>query len=324
MRRGLLILALLLAGCTRPGGDATRLALVAYSTPREAYAELIKAFQATADGSGVTFDESYGGSTEQSRAVQEGLPADVVALSLEPDVTTLVSAGLVDTSWNHDTAQGMVTDSVVVLVVRKGNPRGIRDWPDLLQPGVEVITPNPFTSGGARWNILAAYGAVTRQGGSPDEGVAYLRSLFGHVPVQAKSAREALQAFAGGKGDVMLAYENEAITAQRAGEAIDYVIPTATILIENPVAVTSRSAQADKARSFVQFLRSPQGQRIFGRAGYRPVVAEIAAELSEGFPKPGKLFTIADLGGWRAIDARLFERQSGIVAELFRAQGVSP
>jgi sulfate transport system substrate-binding protein len=327
MRRSVLsvlvVVALLGTACVAQPGGETRLALVAYSTPREAYADLIRAFQATADGNGVAFDESYGGSTEQSRAVQEGLPADVVALSLEPDITSLVTSGLVDSAWNGDPTRGMVTDSVVVLVVRKGNPRGIRDWRDLLQPGIEVVTPNPFTSGGARWNLLAAYGAQLRQGGSADDGVAYLRNLFSHVPVQAKSAREALQAFVGGKGDAMLAYENEAITAQQKGEAIDYVIPEATILIENPVAVVTRSAHAREARAFVSFLETPDAQRLFARAGYRPVDPGVGAEFAASFPRPARMFTIDDLGGWGAVDARFFDRQSGIVAELFRNQGVS-
>jgi sulfate/thiosulfate transport system substrate-binding protein len=311
-----------LSACAAPAASGeTRLALIAYSTPREAYAELIRAFQATPDGSGVSFDESYGGSTEQARAVQEGLPADVVALSLEPDISSLVKSRLVDASWNGDPLRGMVTNSVVVLVVRKGNPRDIHDWADLVRPGVEVLTPNPFTSGGARWNLLAAYGAQLAQGSSPDDAVAYLRALFAHVPVQAKSAREALQALVGGKGDVMLAYENEAITAQHAGEAVDYMVPEATMLIENPVAVTARSSHPREASAFVNFLRTPQAQRVFGRAGYRPVLPEVAADFE--YPRPARLFTIADLGGWPAVDARFFDRQSGIVAELFRSQGVA-
>jgi len=212
----------------------------------------------------------------------------------------------------------MVTDSVVVLVVRLGNPRNVHDWPDLLASGIEVITPNPYTSGGARWNIVAAYGAQLQQGASAADAVTYLRALFGHVPVQAKSAREALQAFVGGKGDVMLAYESEAITAQKQGEAIDYVIPSATVLIENPVAVTSRPSLATHARAFVEFLRTPDAQRIFGKAGYRPVLPEVAAEFA--YPRPARLFTVEQLGGWAAIDARLFDRQSGLVAELFRGQ----
>src|SRR5215467_1633170 len=181
----LFVLPLILAACapSQSGDGATRLALVAYSTPREVYAQLIDAFQATPAGAGVTFDQSFAGSTEQSLAVRNGLPADIVALSLDPDVASLVDAGLVQPSWNQTPSRGMVTDSVVVLAVRKGNPLGIRDWSDLIKPGVEVVTPNPFTSGGAQWDIVAAYGAQLRSGKSPEEASNYLRELFAHVPV---------------------------------------------------------------------------------------------------------------------------------------------
>ena len=202
------------------GGGDKKITLVAYSTPREAYEAIIPAFQETADGKGVEFEQSYAASGEQSRAVESGLPADFVAFSLEPDVTRLVDAGLVDSNWADDEYNGMVTDSVVVFAVRPGNPKNIQTWDDLLQEGLEVITPNPFTSGGAQWNIMAAYGAQLEQGKSEEEGVEYLRDLFLHnVPVQDKSAREALQTFIGGKGDVLLAYENEAIFAKNAGPA---------------------------------------------------------------------------------------------------------
>ena len=183
------------------------------------------------------FTESYGASGEQRRAVEAGLPADVLEFSLEPDMTKLVDAGIVGSDWNQNQYKGFVTDSVVVLVVRKGNPKGIQGWDDLVKPGVEVIEPNPFTSGGAKWNIMAAYGAQLKAGKSDAEAEAYLAELFKHVPVQDKSAREALQTFVGGKGDVLLSYENEAIAAQQAGEQVDYIVPDATILIENPLAV---------------------------------------------------------------------------------------
>src|SRR5919198_972552 len=234
---------LLAAGCGTSGGSggggSAKLSLVAYSTPREAYRALIPAFQKTAAGRGIGFSQSYGASGDQSRAVANGLKADVVALSLEPDMTKLVDAGLVDKGWNADRYKGMVTDSVVALVVHKGNPKGIRGWADLVRPGVQVITPNPFFSGGARWNVMAAYGAQLEQGRSEAEAVAYLERLVPHVPVQDKSAREALQTFVGGKGDAMIAYENEAIAAQQAKQPVDYVIPDQTILIQNPIAVTS-------------------------------------------------------------------------------------
>jgi sulfate/thiosulfate transport system substrate-binding protein len=229
---------------TAGASGSTKLTLVAYSTPKEAYEALIPAFQKTTAGKGVSFDQSYASSGEQSRAVEAGLPADVVEFSLEPDMTRLVDAGIVDPSWNSNQYKGMVTDSVVVFVVRKGNPKGIKPWDDLVKPGIEVITPNPFTSGGARWNLMAAYGAQIEEGKSEQGALEYLHQLLSQTPVQDKSAREALQTFVGGKGDVMLAYENEAITAQREGEDVDYVVPDQTILIENPVAVTKGAAPA--------------------------------------------------------------------------------
>src|SRR3954449_13301450 len=195
-------------------GSSDKISLVAYSTPKEAYGALIPAVNKTPAGKGVTFTQSYGASGDQSRAVESGLGADVVAFSLEPDVTRLVDAGLVDKSWNATPTKGMVTDSVVVLTVRKGNPKHIKGWADLVKPGVEVITPNPFTSGGARWNVMAAYGAQLEQGRTPAEAEAYLAKLFANVPVQDKSARESLQTFTGGKGDAIISYENEAITAK--------------------------------------------------------------------------------------------------------------
>jgi sulfate/thiosulfate transport system substrate-binding protein len=303
------------------GGAGGELSLVAYSTPREAYEELIPAFQQTEAGRGFDFEQSYASSGEQRRAVEAGLPADVVAFSLEPDVTALVDAGLVDAGWNQDEHSGMVTNSVVVFVVREGNPEGIQTWDDLLQEGVEVITPNPFTSGGAQWNIMAAYGAQLEQGKSDEEAIAYLRELFlEHVPVQDKSAREALQTFAGGKGDVMLAYENEAIFAQQAGEEIEYVVPDETILIENPVAVVSKSEHPEAARAFVDYLRTPEAQRVFGEKGYRPVVEDVLAEFD--YRKPPGLFTIAELGGWPDVRKRFFDREESVFLDIENELGV--
>jgi sulfate/thiosulfate transport system substrate-binding protein len=315
--------AALLAGCGGSGGSggADKLTLVAYSTPREAYESLIPAFEKTEAGKGVQFSQSYGASGDQSRAIQNGLAADVAAFSLEPDMTKLVDAGLVAKDWNADSHKGMITDSVVVLVVRKGNPENIRTWDDLVKPGVEVITPNPFTSGGARWNVMAAYGAQLKAGKTPEQALAYLEQLFRNVPVQDKSAREALQTFVGGKGDVMLAYENEAITAQQKDQDVDYVVPDSTILIENPIAVLSKSKNPDKAKAFVDFLRSPEAQEVFAQKGYRPVNEQVAA--SADFPKPSGLFTIAELGGWADVTKRFFDKQNGLVAGIERKVGVS-
>jgi sulfate/thiosulfate-binding protein len=302
-------------------GSGGKLTFVAYSTPEEAYKELIPAFNATSEGEGVSFEQSYASSGEQSRAVEGGLPADVVEFSLEPDITRLVDAGLVDENWNRSRYDGFVTDSVVVFIVRKGNPRNIRTWDDLIKAGVEVLEPNPFTSGGAKWNIMAAYGAQLERGRSPAEARRYLAELLEHVPVLDKSAREALQTFSSGKGDVLLGYENEAILAQRQGEDIDYVIPDETILIENPIAVTTESRNPRKAEAFVDFLYTERAQRIFAGKGYRPVIRELVDE--ERFPTPPGLFEIGKFGGWDAVNEDFFDPEQGAIAEIFRSQGKS-
>jgi sulfate/thiosulfate transport system substrate-binding protein len=309
------------AGC---GGSASgasdKLSLVAYSTPKEAYEELIPAFAKTPAGKGVKFSQSYGASGEQARAVIAGLKADVVALSLAPDVGKLVDKGLVAKNWSEDAHDGFVTNSVVVFAVRTGNPKGIRTWDDLVKPGVEVIEPNPFTSGGARWNVMAAYGAQLEQGRSEAEAKLYLGRLFKNVAVQDKSAREALQTFSAGKGDVLLAYENEALTAQAKGEDIDYVIPDQTILIQNPVAVTSNSKNVRAAKAFVEFLRTPDAQKVFAAKGYRTVL-ESEADTKK-YPVPAKLFKIDDLGGWSKVNKTFFDPEKGVMAKIEQDLGV--
>jgi sulfate transport system substrate-binding protein len=323
---GAIALVLLAAGllgaahAAQPRAGVT-LTLVAYSTPAEAYAQIIPAFQKTAAGSGVQFRTSYGASGSQSRAVAAGLQADVVAFSLAPDITRLASDGLVAMNWNAGTLKGMVTDSVVVLAVRKGNPKHIQGWDDLIKPGVDVITPNPFTSGGARWNVMAAYGAQLKEGKSSQQAITYLKSLFDHVSVQNDSARQELQTFVGGKGDVMIAYENEAIAAQKKGAKIDYIVPDQTILIENPVAVTTNSSHPAQARAFVAFLQSASAQRLWGQNGYRPVLPSVATTFH--FPTPRELFTIDSLGGWTKVTKQFFDPQNGIIAQIERGRGVS-
>jgi sulfate/thiosulfate transport system substrate-binding protein len=325
-----LLLATVAAGCggtsegtgeAASGGDGAKLSLVAYSTPKEAYEELIPAFQRTPAGTGVSFDQSYGASGDQSRAVESGLPADIVALSLAPDVDRLIEPGLVDSGWAQDDYQGFVTNSVVVFAVRKGNPKNIRTWEDLASDDVEVITPNPFTSGGAKWNLMAAYGSQTEQGKSPEQGLQFLHDVLANTPVQDKSAREALQTFAGGKGDVLLAYENEAITAQNAEIELDYVIPDQTILIQNPIAVTTESESPEQAKAFVDWLREPEAQQIFASKGYRSVREELVDEST--YPTPKTLFKIDTFGGWDKVNAEFFDPENGSVAEIERDLGVS-
>ena len=208
-----------------------------------------------------------------------------------------------------------------MLAVRKGNPKHITGWDDLIKPGIDVISPNPFTSGGARWNVMAAYGAELHEGKSSQQAVAYLKSLFSNISVQNDSSREELQTFSSGKGDVMIAYENEAIGAQHAGIKLDYIVPSQTILIENPVAVTTNSAHAGQARSFVSFLQSAPGQTLFGQNGDRPVLAGVAKTFH--FPTPSALFTIDSLGGWTKVTKQFFYPLSGIVAQIERGKGVS-
>ncbi len=303
------------------GGGGGNLTLIAYSTPEEAYKKLIPAFNATPEGKGVSFDQSYASSGEQSRAVEGGLPADVVEFSLEPDITRLVDAGLVDADWNKNEYKGMVTDSVVAFIVRKGNPKNIKTWDDLVTGDVEVLEPNPFTSGSAKWNIMAAYGAQLEQGKTPAQAKDYLAKLFENVPVLDKSAREALQTFSSGKGDVLLGYENEAILAQQQGEEVDYVIPDETLLIENPIAVVNESENPELAQSFIDFLYTPEAQKIFADTGYRPVVEGI--ESSNEFPTSKTLFEITKFGGWGKVNDEFFDPEGSVVADIFQSQGKS-
>jgi sulfate transport system substrate-binding protein len=323
------VLGLVAAGCGGPveegasasGGGGGKLSLVAYSTPKEAYEELIPAFQKTPEGKGVSFDQSYGASGDQSRAVASGLPADIVALSLAPDVDKLVEPGLVDANWADTPTDGFVTNSVVVFAVRKGNPKNIQTWEDITQEGVEVITPNPFTSGGAKWNLMAAYGSQTAQGKSEEEALQFLHDVLANTPVQDKSAREALQTFAGGKGDVLLAYENEAITAQKAGIELDYVVPDQTILIQNPAAVVTESENPEAAKAFLDWLVTPEAQEIYASKGYRSVLPDLVDEQT--YPTPKELFKIDEFGGWSEVNDTFFDAETGSVAEIERDLGVS-
>jgi sulfate/thiosulfate transport system substrate-binding protein len=313
------LLALIFPALAAGAAHDTKLALVAYSTPREAYGQLISAFQKTAAGKDVSFSQSYGASGEQSRAVAAGLQADIVAFSLAPDISDLVKKGLVAQSWNKGRYHGMVTRSVVVFVVRDGNPKKLKTWNDLLKPGVQIVTPNPFTSGGARWNVMAAYGGALRAGMSPKQAQSYLAKMWKHVVAQPASAREGLQTFLAGRGDVFLAYENEALFAQKKGQPVQFVIPKATILIENPIAVTKGSKNKQKAQAFINFLRTRPAQRIFAENGYRPVVKGVTQGLN--FPNRPQLFTIKYVGGWATVEKKFFDPKTGIVAKIQAANG---
>ena len=299
----------------------SNLSLVAYSTPQVVYDEIIPAFQKTGDGEGVGFKSSFGASGEQSRAVEAGLKADVVSFSTEPDMTRLVDAGLVGKDWNSTPNKGLVTTSVVSFIVRKGNPKNIKTWDDLLKPGVTVLTPNPFTSGAAKWNLLGAYGAKSEGGKNPEAGLAYLKELITkHVKVQDKSGREALQTFTSGTGDVLLSYEYEATTAQKKGEEVDYVTPDDTIKIDIDIAVTDKAHP--KAQKFLDYVLSKPGQEKFADWGYRPVNQAVFDANKSKFPEPSGLFTIDDLGGWSKVN-EMFDPEKGSVAKIEEDAGVS-
>jgi sulfate/thiosulfate transport system substrate-binding protein len=305
------------------GGVDTQLALVGYSTPKKAYAALTSAFQQTSAGKGVGFSQSFGASGSQSRAVDSGQPADVVAFSTTPDMTRLVKDGIVSSDWNSNPEKGMSSDSVVVFVVRKGNPKNITSWDDLIKPGVDVITPNPSTSGSARWNILAGYGAQLKQGKSPAQALDYVKTLLTkNVSVQDSSASNALNTFTSGKGDVLLDYESDAIAAQKAGDDIQYVVPKQTILIETPIAVTSKSKHASDAKAFLDYQWTAAGQKIWAEQGYRPVMQSVAKQFASKFPTPPQLFTIDYLGGWTKVKSAFFDPSSGSITKIEQQAGV--
>lgn len=314
------------AGSAAPSrSSGTSLNLVAYSTPREAYGKLVPAFQKTAAGKDVDFTQSYGASGEQTRAIKAGLKADIAALSLAPDMDELVNAGIVDASWKKQAYNGMVTDSVVVFVLRDGNPKKLKTWDDLLKPGVQVVTPNPFTSGGARWNVMAAYGAWRKAGLSDKKAQANLLKLFKNVVVQDTSARASLNTFNSGKGDVLLAYENEAYFSRMQGLDLQWVTPKSTILIENPIAVTKTSSEKATARAFIKFLHTPASQQVFADYGYRPVVKSVLEKNRKKFPVRPGMFTIDNpmLGGWEKVQKRFFDPKNGIMARIQRQIGGS-
>ncbi len=295
--------------------------LVAYSTPKPAYTALIKAFQATAAGKHVTFTQAYGPSGTEATAVIQGLHATVVNFSLAPDMEKLVKAGLVSSSWDKGPTDGIVTDSVVALIVRKGNPKHITTWADLVKSGVGVITPNPFSSGSARWNLLAAYGAELELGKSKSQADDYLAALLKNTVAQPSSASNALQTFLSGEGTVLLDYEDDALYAQRKGEPITVVIPAQNILIQNPIAVTTKASDPTAAKAFVAYLESAAGQTVWGQQGYRPVLPSVAKKFD--FPQPKSLFTITTLGGWTKVTKAFFTPTSGIVTKIEEGLGVS-
>jgi sulfate/thiosulfate-binding protein len=304
-------------------GAKTQLQLVAYSTPKHAYDALTAAFEKTPAGKGVGFGESFGASGSQSRAVAAGQSADVVAFSTTPDMTALVKAGIVSSNWDANPEQGFSSDSVVVFVVRKGNPKHITGWDDLVKPGIDVITPNPSTSGSARWNVLAGYGAQLKEGKTPAQALAYIKTLLTkNTSVQPSSAASALQTFTSGKGDVLLDYESDALAGKKAGDSIQLVYPKQTLLIQTPIAVIAKSSHSTQAKAFLAYQWSPAGQTIWAQEGYRPLVPSVASKFKSKFPTPPQLFTMAYLGGWTKVKAQFFDPSTGSITKIEQAAGV--
>ncbi|MFL6158825.1 MAG: sulfate ABC transporter substrate-binding protein [Marmoricola sp.] len=305
------------------GSGSKKVAIVGFSILKDVNAKATKAFEATSAGKGVTFSQSYGASGDQSRQVVAGIPADVVHFSLEGDITRLVDEKLVAGDWNAGPTKGIASQSVVVFVVRKGNPKNIKTWDDLIKPGVGIVTPNPGSSGSARWNILAGWAHATANGGSDADGKAYLKKFFGNVKALPGSGRDATSAFEGGVGDVLISYENEAIQNIAKGADLEYILPADTLLIQNPAAVTVSAPAA--AKSFLDFIESAAGQKIYAENGFRPLpgvdvgsfTTPGANDPSNPYPAPStKLFTIDDFGGWSVAAKKFFDEKTGIVTKI--------
>jgi sulfate/thiosulfate transport system substrate-binding protein len=296
----------------------TKITLVAYSVPEPRWSKVIPAFNASAEGKRVQVVTSYAASADQSRGVVEGKPADIVNFSVEPDITRLVKAGKVSADWDMDATKGIPFGSVVTLVVRKGNPKNIRDWDDLLRPGVEVVTPSPLSSGSAKWNLLAPYAAKSEGGRNANAGIDFISKLVHeHVKLRPSSGRLATDVFVEGSGDVLISYENEAIAIERQGKPIEHIIPAQTFKIENPVAVVSTSAHLDVANAFKNFQTTATAQKLWAQAGFRVVDPAVASIFRDQFPVPVKLWTITDLGGWSTVDPQLFDKATGRITKVY-------
>jgi len=334
----IILIAPLLASCSAgvetQTNDEVSLILGAYTTPREAYGEIIPLFQEywlSETGQKVTFEESYLGSGAQSRAVVEGFEADIVALSLEADVNRIQEAGLITHDWKAGEYKGMITTSIVSFAVREGNPKNIHDWMDLTQPGLEILTPNPNTSGGAMWNVLALYGAALRgkvdgvPGDDPQAASDFLCEVLSNLSVMDKAARDSILNFEMGIGDLAITYENEVLVGRQTGKTYELVIPTSTILIENPVTVVD--ANVDKhgirevAEAFVNFLYTQQAQEIYAQHGLRVVNPDVVATTTELYPAVEDLFTVEFFGGWENIMVDIFGEEGVYTQAILQVQG---
>jgi sulfate/thiosulfate transport system substrate-binding protein len=302
------------------GGSGKKINIVAFSVPKPAYDALSSAFEKTSAGKGVSFSSSYGPSGTQSGKVSSGQAADYVGFSLEPDMVKLVPK-FVDSNWNAGSTKGIVSSSVVVIVVRSGNPKKITGWDDLIKPGIKIVTPDPATSGSAKWNILAAYTHVLADGGTADQAKTYLSAFYKNIVSKPASGADATSTFTSGTGDVLISYENEAIAARQKNQKVDYIVPDESILIQNPGAVTKKASKP--AKDFLSYIESAAGQKIFASKGFRPVDPSVSPGTVQGandpsnpFPAVKKLTTIDSLGGWSKVNTEFFDPDNGIVTKI--------
>jgi sulfate/thiosulfate-binding protein len=330
MTRRLTLLAVLVgalatsAAAAQARSSGTNLDLVAYSTPAPVMAQLIKAYEKTSAGSGVSFGQSYGSSGSQARAIVAGKPADIAFLSTGLDIDTVAKAGLISSSWTKAPFGGIAADSQVVFVVRRGNPKHVKTWADLVKSGVQVVTPDPFSSGSAKWNILAAYGAQRKAGRSDTQALAYVKKLFQHVVSQDSSGSNAMTTFLNGKGDVLLTYESEAIAAREKGASIQFVAPSPTMLIQLPMVPLKKSSNYAAAQKFITWVHTTAAQEILARGGYQPVEKKALAKYKYKFlPKGRALFAISDplFGGWLKANRVWFDPSKGRMVAIERAVG---
>ncbi|WP_234897748.1 extracellular solute-binding protein [Mycolicibacterium vanbaalenii] len=299
---------------TGPSDAEITLTMAAFAVPEPGWAKAAPAFAATEEGADVAVTVSYASSSDQSRDVESGKPADLVNFSVAPDITRLVEAGKVSEDWDAGATRGIPFGSVVSFAVRPGNPKNIRDWDDLLAPGIEVITPSPLSSGAAKWNLLAPYAWASDGGRNPEAGIAFVDELVTeHVKLRPASGREATDVFEQGSGDVLLAYENEALNFD-----LEYVNPPQTFKIENPAAVVTTSRHRDKATDFLNFQFTEEAQTLWAEANFRPVDPAVLAEFADKFPAPEKLWTIDDLGGWEKVDPELFDKDHGAITKIYK------
>jgi sulfate/thiosulfate-binding protein len=314
------------SACGNAGGEEVAgsdskdgLALSAFTSAQSGWNAVLPAFLASPQGAGIKINPTYGASGELAQSVADGKSADLVNFSDEPSVTRLVGAGLVAPDWNAGPAAGGPFGSVITLMVRAGNPKNIHDWADLLQPGLEVVTPSPILSGSGKWGLLAAYAAMSNGNQDPAAGQAFVRTLIlEHIKIAPSTGREATDAFLNGSGDVLLTPESSAIDAERRSSSVLHVAPSQTLKVDNLVAVVNKGPHVQEATALKDYLYTPEAQRLWARAGFRPADPTVAAQFASQFPVPEKLWTIDDLGGWNSIGPRFFDSENGVITKVFK------